>query len=337
MIDWLKLRLDLPAVGRIPGDRVLLLSPDGAVKWEKVKPIAVRGSFESDIHVSACAYTGKLIIDGNPAKFFQGHNVFGSENIGGLARALCWYVLGRVPLPVTEAHREDVHQGNVEVMRVDVTQSYSMGNVANARAAVRALAETATLRHRGRGSLVQEGTAYWGQHSRRSALKVYPKGPELQRHPLPEELHQVNQVRAFADDLVRFELVLRVMELRDRGLNVLRAWDENTTTAIYREFLAKFNVPPNVELPVPCVETLPPRLRLAYDSWMRGTDLRATLPPRTFWRYRKQLLEHGVDIVTVKPASNVVPLVRILEAVPAGVPEWAMGTPLYFDPALRAA
>ncbi|KLB40221.1 hypothetical protein XEUV206_13880, partial [Xanthomonas euvesicatoria] len=58
------------------------------------------------------------------------------------------------------------------------------------------------------------------------------------------------------------------------------------------------------------------------------------LPHRTFYKYRSELLSHGVDIATLVPreVSNVVPLFRTLEAVPAPVPDWAVGTLLYFEP-----
>jgi len=37
-------------------------------------------------------------------------------------------------------------------------------------------------------------------------------------------------------------------------------------------------------------------------------------------------LQNGTD------STNVVPLIRVLEAVPVGVPEWAEGTSFYFEP-----
>ncbi|WP_228271136.1 phage/plasmid replication protein, II/X family [Acinetobacter seifertii] len=45
----------------------------------------------------------------------------------------------------------------------------------------------------------------------------------------------------------------------------------------------------------------------------------------TFYRYRSQLLKYGVDISTKSPKekSNVIPLIRVLEAKPVGIPDWA--------------
>ena len=42
----------------------------------------------------------------------------------------------------------------------------------------------------------------------------------------------------------------------------------------------------------------------------------------------QKMLEYGIDISIVKdvdePQSNVVPMIRYLEAVPMGVPDWAV-------------
>ena len=46
----------------------------------------------------------------------------------------------------------------------------------------------------------------------------------------------------------------------------------------------------------------------------------------TFYKHRAQLLEHGIDInlvVEKMDRSNVVPLVRVLEAKPVQIPDWA--------------
>ena len=66
------------------------------------------------------------------------------------------------------------------------------------------------------------------------------------------------------------------------------------------------------------------------------------LARKTFYRYRTELLKHGIDI-SIKQArtgldlSNVVPLGTVLHAYPVGVPAWAIGTPLYFEPRHKVA
>lgn len=90
-------------------------------------------------------------------------------------------------------------------------------------------------------------------------------------------------------------------------------------------------------LPTTAIQSLPTRLLAVYHLWQEGHDLRAMYPKNTFYRYRRQLLPYGVDIAVLQPNddkfSNVVPLIRILEAVPVSPPEWAYGTPLLIGPA----
>jgi II/X family phage/plasmid replication protein len=73
------------------------------------------------------------------------------------------------------------------------------------------------------------------------------------------------------------------------------------------------------------LDDLPCRLRLTYQAWLNGDDMKALLSRPTFYRYRSQLLKFGVDISTKSPKekSNVIPLIRVLEAKPVGIPDWA--------------
>ena len=77
--------------------------------------------------------------------------------------------------------------------------------------------------------------------------------------------------------------------------------------------------------------------RSAAQGWLNRPEARQTHSrrPPTFYRYRREFLKHGIDIAIRQPSKpdNVIPLIRVLrpEAI-AQVPDWAIGTPLYFDP-----
>jgi len=83
------------------------------------------------------------------------------------------------------------------------------------------------------------------------------------------------------------------------------------------------------------LDELPGRLIAVYKLWKDGEDLRALYPKASFYRYRAELMKHGIDINVRQPAKpeNVIPLVRVLrpEAI-SQVPDWAVGTELYSDP-----
>jgi II/X family phage/plasmid replication protein len=310
------------------------MSPDGEVKWEKQKSVEARGSHEAALHVSKCPIRGTLVIDGNPAKFLQGHNCFGVDDVPALVAAVSLEVMQRLGIEPSPVDLDNIARGFIELSRVDVTNSFCVGSMSAARACVRALADVATMRHRGRGQLTREGTCYFSKHSRRSSLKVYAKGHELMDHPISHTVEARDQVKQWAESMLRFELVLRSMALKDLHLDLVANWKPDTPFNLWRDAMDKLNIPANLELPVEMVDGMKSRHRLAYVAWLHGEDLRATMPARSFYRLRTEMLQFGVDIVTLRPAekrSNVVPLVRVIEAIPAGIPEWAVGTSLLFE------
>lgn len=335
MIDWLKLRLALDAKGFLPSASMLWLSPDGSVDRLKLIGQRVAGSYEGRVSVSVCPVTGWLVIEGNPSKFFQGHNVFGPDDIFLLSHAMIWRVLPRLGLDAySSGLLQELSCSDVEVSRIDLTESFDFGSLANARSVIRALSQSATLSSRGRGVL-SEGTVYFGKHSRRYALKAYAKGVEIlsPRGRLCPTLPNADKVIEFAQPLVRIEAVLRSMELKDRKLSRLSDWRGVDVSALGADYRSGLVISENAVMSDSALDALPQKLRPVYLSWKSGADMRRHLSRATFFRYRKALLAYGVDIALVQanPLANVVPLVRILEGRPVGVPEWAKGTPLFFD------
>jgi II/X family phage/plasmid replication protein len=130
------------------------------------------------------------------------------------------------------------------------------------------------------------------------------------------------------------------MELVDQGLDLLANWipvdgvPYRATAELLFDHLGDMTMTTVSAVSAELLSTLRPALKTAVLAWEAGADLRATLSRRTFYRYRAELLPHGIDIATLLPknVSNVVPLHRVLEAKLATVPDWAHGTPLYFDP-----
>lgn len=341
MIDWLKFRVPFKPDREIGGERVMVIDPEGVIRSEWLKPLPVVGSHDGSLRVSCCPISGDLVIDGNPAKWFQGHNLFGSSDVRGLAVEAAHAIFARVDLGVTEQVFQALERGAFDVLRVDVTEMYSLRTRAAVRSALRSLEFHARMKHRGRG-LMRGETLYFGQHSRRWAAKIYSKGDEIavRGHGIPMSVPSAIELHEWADDKLRLEFVIRAMELTRRDLSAGHNWCDTTAENLHRELLTKLEIPHMIELPSATLSELPGRLQLAYEAWKRGDDLRARVSRPTFYRYRQELLKHGIDIAVLQakePSSNVVPLIQILRAVPAGVPDWARGTSLYFEPRRFAA
>ena len=190
---------------------------------------------------------------------------------------------------------------------------------------IRSAGDKTVLARRGRGVFAGD-TLYYGKNSRRWSLKMYSKGHELQKRKLSKEL-DIPELKEFAEKALRIELTLRSLELKDRGLHFAKRWTPDFAIMLLMEAVGKLEMSNNFSLNDDKLALLKPRLRLAYKAWLRGDDLRQDLPKMTYYRYRKELLEFGIDIANVqdvdKPLDNVVPLVRVLEALPASIPDWA--------------
>jgi II/X family phage/plasmid replication protein len=334
VIDWLTLRAFIDAP--VDAGQVMSFTADGEIEWMAAKRATVQGSHSSKITVRRFSYDNSLEISGNPAKFFQGHNLFGTNDLRGLSRALVLAVCDRLDHTLSAEELRVLDEGFLTLTRVDCTESWNVGSLPRALNVVRALADSARFAHRGRGSMTQEGTVYWRQKSRFLASKAYAKGLELQVHKLPVDLAERDKLLEFAEGLVRFEFTLRSMWLKRQKLHLSRNWNTLGVTpqALHSELMNDLSVT-DAEIPGDELEKLPPSLRVIYAVWKSGIDLRRTLPRSTFYKRRKQLLTHGIDISAVQPkkdGSNVVPLRLVIHAQPVSVPSWALRTPLYFEP-----
>jgi len=318
--------------------------PDGfAPDWMVLKRKRMEGSYSNAIQVqSTHDDMGRpaIWVSGNPAKWFQGHNIFGSNDLPGLVREMLQRVCSMVGIQPTPEDRELWDLGIIKLTRVDVTESYGLGTLPRVRNALRSLDSTARLKHRGRG-LYKGDSLTFGKGSRRSSLTLYAKGAEIEVHKLPVDL-AATSLTSHAQGLLRAEVRLLSMQLKAEHLEYVAYWGENAATELHSAFMAGLEIAEATMIDAPILEGLPGRLQLAYEAWKAGNDLRATLPRRTFYRYRTELLRHGIDIAVKQERpgpdmTNVVQLRTVLHAYQVGVPDWAIGTPLYFEPRAKVA
>jgi II/X family phage/plasmid replication protein len=307
----------------------------------------VTGSFATGLQVRSALHTwdgsssSHIEISGNPVKFFQGHNLWGTDDLPGLARATIDAVVRILKLEPSQADRAAWRTGAVQLTRVDCTQTFHLDNTAQVLAWLRSAEQTAHLAFRGRGQLVRGSTLYFGKNSRRWSLKIYAKGQEIQAKGHGQESIMENpDAIEYANRSLRVELVMRSMELKRQQLDFVNAWESSNgvplavTAQLLRDRLGDMTMTTTSHLSPEVIESFRPSLRLAVASWESGQDLRSMMPRRTFYKFRAELLPHGIDIATLLPreVSNVVPLFKVLEAKPVGVPEWANRTALYFEP-----
>ena len=87
MIDWITAIIPCNHPELIFGGRVTSITPDGEIEWHVEKKKQVAGSHESNLNIKSIGLTHHYF-DGNTAKWLQGHNLFGSNDLIGLVQAV---------------------------------------------------------------------------------------------------------------------------------------------------------------------------------------------------------------------------------------------------------
>lgn len=347
MIDWATVTFSFPHSTPLNDGNVLSIDSDGTVQWCVEKRKTIRSSYESTIQLQSihdsdqCSH---IRFDGNPVKFLQGHNVFGSSDLFGLLVSCLEPVLSNLLSSEVEQLRLlPVHLFNASVSRLDLTNMYDLGNIDRVRFWLQSAEYSANLRHRGKGQFTK-GTLYFGKHSKRWATKMYAKGDEISKHAplfsgdlLPDV---VTDLKEYANRSLRIEHVLRRPELEKLGLMRVSSCDESLLETVYSSYLSKFEFSQNMKASVEIqdLEKLPPRLRAFVVSWYEGHDVKSFCSRATWHRYRNEIMKHmNLDIALPSPVqlpepSNVIPLFTVLEAKPMDIPDWAKGTRLFFEP-----
>lgn len=341
MIDWLSGKAYfLHTSEQLPAGKVVSTDHNGDIEWKTTKRIQVKGSYDSTFTIrtdpSSEHLPGlftKIEFSGNPVKFIQGHNIWGSSNLTGLAYEAIIKALSILGLKLAPNENDLLFNGGFSLSRVDVNNMYSMGSLESVNQWLHS-AEFSARTRMGKGHF-SGNTLYFQKRSTRWSLKFYSKALELLAagHQLPREFFKAKSFHEYASDKLRAELTLRTKELKKLGLDNGSAWGDNEHIDVFSDYMGRLEMSEQKQLD-DLVLTLPSVFRSTYLTWKEGYDVKALLPKPTFYRHRKRLLEHGLDISIPsgnKP-NNVIPLMRIIEAIPAEIPEWAYGTEYYFEP-----
>lgn len=327
MIDWIT--AEVRCNNKLDTGCVAKINPDGEVDWVSASWLPVTGSYESNIMIKPLSES-RIVISGNPAKFLQGHNLFGTNDLRYLfnkAFGVIHELLADVGLMPTTSQLDAIENGGYHLTRVDINESWHLKDGNSVKAWIRSAGEKMNMPHRGKG-VFSGDTLYWGKGSKYWFLKCYHKGDEILRKKsnFPDEL-KTPQMLEYADKSLRLELVLCSKFLRTTLLNDPCHWHEKTAKMLLLEYVKKLEMSNNFMLNDDVLNTLPPRLKTAYFTWLSGQDLRTMFSKPTYYRYRKELKEYGIDIALLRDKehqeNNVIPLIKVLEAEPVGIPDWA--------------
>lgn len=354
MIDWITARIPLDHLEPFHDGNVLSLSRDGEIEWKTDKRLGVVGSHDVQIHIKSDNRTRDpvtgcythIMFDGNPIKFLQGHNLWGSDDLLGLMREVLYKVFLFLDIVPSSPDWFMIEQGFYELYRADSTYMLCLGNNSDVDAFLYSAERTAHMKYKGQAQS-SHGTLYFGKKSKRESLKLYNKLKEItaKGHKLPLELSELPELMKWVSGMLRIEAVTRRMQLKDLNLERANRWDDDTPFNTVNRLLGGLNMSEQHTLSAENLDGLPPRLIPVYHLWKDGHDLKKiylcktrNAPSTTFLRYRRELLKHGIDIAIkqgnrLEPAPNVIEFRRVLRPqLVDQVPAWAYGTPLMFEP-----
>lgn len=337
MIDWITGVFPFYYNDLLCDGEVLVVSPTGEVERRTLKRKVVTGSYESNItirtrNVDELGHTCEVELSGNPVKFLQGHNLFGTLDTVNLV----YSALERVshlleveqPLQFYDAWR----LGLGTISRVDINRMYSLGSRSNVLQWLHSASNSS--RTRSQSAVTKGSTVYWNKDSRRWSVKAYSKGQEVElpRNNKPGMVDFNRYIKEWSDDKLRIELTLKSNELRRLSLHTLAEFAKIEPYDLFEEYREKLVMADQLELDFNAMSLMSTREKSVYGLWLSGVDVRNELSKSAFYRHRRALLAYGIDISISKPKSNVVPLVRTIVLEPASVPDWAHGTELYYEP-----
>lgn len=298
---------------RFDTGRVLKVTPDGDVEWESAARVTVPGSHEHNITVRS-PDGFRLELSGNPVKYRQGHNLYGSDDALGLFLGAGQHVLKHAGdqswFPTPETWRALQLEGP-RFNRIDVTRSYRFPTLAASRAWLRDVASQGRSRHG--GTISREGTVYFGKNSSRWSFKMYGKWDELQAAGDTHRLSSLlppgarRKLEEWACGVVRFELTLRTKELAK--------WADLTPKGlqtIWPHYYERIELNENARAHEMMTQELDNAAQGYLARWQAGQDLRQTLPDSTFRKWRRRLLDAvGVDIAGKPVAAAAVDPVQM--------------------------
>lgn len=292
MVDWLTIQTPRIAEFDLPVGQLVKIEPTGEMLTlcdlgHKVP------SFDTSCRVRP---VGAMIeISGNPSKWLQGHNLFGSDDVKRttikfmteIEQKLGKRIFPENPLVYAQLH--EIHLAQMVDLESEKNKSdflMQLGNVAKTR-------HKKQFQYSGQTVYFGKGIEKGSKNSRLYFWRIYDKYKEIQAHKqkyLLDNWEIRNHVRA--------EVVLKRMWLMANNMEYVKTWNPSLVEKIYMEMLGKINVAEGN-----LMETLIPPPGMTTDDkkiwypWVAGEDIRVLFPRRTFYNHRKRLMErYNVDI-----------------------------------------
>jgi II/X family phage/plasmid replication protein len=330
MIDWISLTLNYSNSERPFSGEIISTNADHGEIYRKKKRVVVTGEHDSTISLSDV--NNRIRVDGNFAKFLQGHNLFGPTDLNSLVVNTLQRLIDLNILKPTQKEYQEWLSGNYELRRVDCCLNWRLESREIVSGWLRQLPFNSKLFHKPPN--VKGGTVYFGQESSHWCFKFYSKINQIAepKYRLPTDILFKDELITWTDSILRGELVLRGRKLKHMNLHFGYLWDINTAESIAFEYLNKINISSKSDIKKLELQGLSPRLLAAFTLYTQQYNLRDFYTKSTYQRIYKDLLALGVDIKSAY-SGNEFQKYNLRELISphaiAPVPQFAIGTYLF--------
>lgn len=332
-VDWLSIWQVREPHAPLNSGAVVTYDGAGQPVFERMRPARVRGSHSTSIAVKSDGQS--VVVSGNIGRLGRDDNLFGFSPLAAFARAN--ETLAFIGLPafdLADNGRELATSGDglesfgtgaasrtparcVNLSRVDITRNFSAGSPAAAAAVIRAMSSKHVCRAK-KG--VAGDQSVWFSNTR-YMLKAYIKHLEMEAHGCVEG---AAYEYAKAQGIVRVELELKRREIADLGWSnfavFCEAWKMGQVHLLFDEYSKMLNVNA-ISGDGEFIDALPQRLRVVASAFLAGQDVKRIMSRASFYRYRRALLDYGIDIADERPARLNVQI-RTVELKPLTAPAW---------------
>src|SRR5665647_286089 len=336
-IDWLLVWQVHPSHAPLNSGCVVTYDGGGAAVFERHRAARIQGS-----HSTSCSVKSDgscVVLSGNFGRLNRPDNLFNLDPLQTLERAnlaaefaglpaFQFYEHGDVatpsadfvaPIGYADQQFKQVRSRSefIHLSRVDLTKNYSCGSVASACAVIRAISGKSVSRvKKGIGG---DASVWWS--NTRYMLKVYVKALEM-------EAHGTNSGKAYEyardNGIIRLEIELKRRELFDLGWSdfseFIKAWDMGNVHRLFSDYEKIMSIQ-KINNEAEFIDALPQKLRVTAAAFLAGRDVKSMMTNGSFYRYRKALLDYGIDISDERPAQLNIK-VRTVDVVPVSAPDW---------------
>lgn len=252
-------------------------------------------------------------------KLFQGHNVFGSNDVHGLSLKAIEFIYQSIQTPCTSAEIQAITEAGIRLRRLDTNCTFLLPNRHMVGETLDEIMHhlVATGKQWAAYGRDDVESVYNQIHSTRVSDKFYDKYAQLQQRgaSIPTTVEARDKVTACAQHALRFETTWRGKELDDLGLDYTDRWSSKLVRKMIAQRLEGFQFSGMIRqcLNERELEGLNQTSQMFYGLWTEGAHLRRHRRCRTLRRTRDLLLEaYGVDIYRSRDSRHVRSLAQLL-------------------------